>query len=87
MIFTARDQAMLPQMPGSREFKLLLDKILTLWEFICLIQGPTRCTFLCILYSSLFLARSTTAAYSNRCVYLWKAEVIIASSCVELYFA
>jgi hypothetical protein len=33
------------------------------------------------------ILRSTTAAYSNRCVYLMKAEVIIVSSGVELYFA
>jgi hypothetical protein len=29
---------------------------------ICSIQGPTRCTFLCILYSSLFLALCVSGA-------------------------
>jgi hypothetical protein len=29
---------------------------------ICLIQGPTRSTFLCILYSSLFLALHVSGA-------------------------
>jgi hypothetical protein len=33
------------------------------------------------------ILRSTNAAYSHRCVYLWKAEVIIVSRGVELYFA
>jgi hypothetical protein len=33
------------------------------------------------------ILRSTTAAYSHRCVYLWKAEVVLVSSGVELYFA
>jgi hypothetical protein len=33
------------------------------------------------------ILRSTTAAYSHSCVYLWKAEVIIVSSGVELYCA
>jgi hypothetical protein len=32
------------------------------------------------------ILRITTAAYSHRCVYLWKAEVIIVSGGVELYF-
>jgi hypothetical protein len=31
-------------------------------EQICSIQGPTRCTFLCILYSSLFLALHVSGA-------------------------
>jgi hypothetical protein len=31
-------------------------------EHVCSIQGPTRCTFLCILYSSLFLAVHVSGA-------------------------
>jgi hypothetical protein len=33
------------------------------------------------------ILRSTSAPYSHRCVYLWKAEVIIVSGGVELHFA
>jgi hypothetical protein len=54
--------------------------------------------FMCILYSTFFtqhymfrelfapILRITTAAYSHRCVYLWKAEITIVSGGVELYF-
>jgi hypothetical protein len=47
-------------------------------KWLCSIQSPTRCTFLCILlYFLLYMfrvlfapiLRSTTAAYSHRCVY------------------
>jgi hypothetical protein len=43
-------------------------------SYVCSIKGPTRCAFLCILYSSLFLALNISGAI---CTHLQEHNCIV----------